>query len=171
MKRVIIIHAWWSSPEQHWYQEEKKILEGKGYRVDLPKMPGDQWPKLDDWLKVIGDLKPDENTTIIGHSLGVPAALRFLEGFEGKIDKFFSVAGFAEDLGIEETKSFFEKSFNLENIKEKANKFIILNENKDPYVPLERGRELAKGVMGEFIEVEGNIHFDKMDLNLINSRL
>jgi len=76
MKRAIIIHAWESTPEEHWYLEEKKLLEEKGYTVEIPKMPGERWPKLDEWLKVIEALKPDEDTVMIGHSLGPAATFR-----------------------------------------------------------------------------------------------
>ncbi|MDO8507640.1 MAG: alpha/beta hydrolase [bacterium] len=171
MKRAIIIHAWDSAPEQHWYQEEKKLLEEKGYSVDLPKMPGGLWPKQGEWLKVIEGLKPDKDTIMIGHSLGVPAILRYLEDTGSKVDKLFLIAAFAVDLGIEETSNFFEKPFDWEKIKGDTSESYVINEQNDPYVPLEKGKEVADGLGAEFSAVESNIHFDKMDLDLINSRL
>ncbi len=171
MKRAIIIHAWESSPEEHWYLEEKKLLEDKGYKVDLPVMPGGRWPKLDEWLKVIGGLKPDENTIVIGHSLGPAAILRYLESPNRKVGKAFFIAAFAADLGIEETSNFFQKPFDWETINKNLSEVYVINEKHDPYVPIERGKEIADATGGEFILVEGNIHFDKMDLDLINSRL
>ena len=171
MKRVIIIHAWESSPEEHWYQEEKKLLEKMGCKVDLPVMPGGRWPKLNEWLLVIESLRPDEETVMIGHSLGPAATFRYLEKSGRKVDKVFSIAGFARDLEIEETRNFVDKPFDWEKIKSLANEFVVISEKNDPYVPLEAGKEIADKTGGEFIVVDGNIHFDKMDLDLINKRL
>lgn len=171
MKRAITIHAWESAPEEHWYLQEKKLLEEKGYVVEIPRMPGGRWPKLDEWLKVIEDLKPDEDTVMIGHSLGPAAIFRYMVKSGQKVDKVFSIAGFAKDLDIEETRNFLIEPFDWEKIKGLANEFIIINEKDDPYVSLERGKDIADALDTEFTAVEGNIHFDKMDLNLINSRL
>lgn len=171
MKRAIIIHAWESAPEEHWYLEEKKLLEEKGYVVDLPKMPGGLWPKRDEWLKVIEELKPNEETIMIGHSLGVPAILRYLEQSDNKVGKLFLIAAFAVDLGIEETRNFFGDLFDWDKIKGNIGQVYVINEKNDPYVPLERGNEVADALDGELIVVDGNIHFDKMDLDIINSRL
>ncbi len=171
MKKVIIIHAWGSNPKEHWYQEEKKILENLGYKVFLPEMPGGDWPKKDEWLEIIKDLKPDNETVLIGHSLGTPAILRYLEIADRPVDKFFSIAGFAQDLKIEQTKNFVSEPFAWDRIRRNTNHIYVINEINDPYVPLEIGREIAEKTGGEFIEVPGNIHFDKMDLNLINTRI
>jgi len=146
-------------------------LEKKGYTVELPNMPGGLWPKQDEWLKVIEELKPDEETVMIGHSLGVPATLSYLEQSDNKVSKLFLIAAFAVDLGIEETSNFFQKSFDWDKIKENIGQVYVINEKNDPYVPLERGKEVAEALDGELIVVDGNIHFDKMDLNLINTRL
>lgn len=146
-------------------------MESIGYAVDLPKMSGGLWPKQDEWLKVIEDLKPDEDTVMIGHSLGAPAILRYLEVTGNKVDKLFLIAAFAVDLGIEETSNFFEKPFDWEKIKGNTSEAYVINEQNDPYVPLEKGKEVSDALGAEFIVVESNIHFDKMDLDLINSRL
>lgn len=171
VKKALIVHAWGSGPEEHWYREEEKALKELGFEVFLPQLPGGMWPKRNEWLSVLNSIDIDDEAIIIGHSLGVPAILHFLQEVNKKVGKVFFVAGFGEDLGIEETKSFFEKPFDLKKIKGMAGEFYILNETNDPYVPVERGKELAKFLEGEFIEVQGNIHFDKMDLNIINSRL
>jgi predicted alpha/beta hydrolase family esterase len=171
MKRAIIIHAWDSSPDAHWYREEEKALKKLGHEVFVPEMPGGNWPKLPEWLSVIEDLRPDEDTVLIGHSLGAPAILRYLQTAPVKVGKVFLVAAFAKDLGIKETRNFMEAPFDFKKIKAYADAFIVINEANDPYVPIKRGKEIAEAVGGEFIEVAGNIHFDKMDLDLINSRL
>lgn len=171
MIKAIIIHAWESSPEEHWYREEEKLLKSLGYQVFIPEMPGGKWPKKEEWIKIISELEPDEETVLIGHSLGAPAILRYLECAKIPVKKVLFIAGFAKDLGIEETRNFVTEPFDWGKIKENTGKIFVLNENNDPWVPIERGREIAEATGGEFIEVVGNVHFDKMDLDLINTRI
>lgn len=171
MNTAIIIHAWESGPEEHWYRKEEKILKDLGYEVFVPEMPGGKWPKKDEWVKIITELEPDEETVLIGHSLGVPAILRYLEVAKKPVGKLFLIAGFAQDLGMEETRNFVAEPFDWEKIKTNEKEIYVINETNDPWVPIERGKEIAEAMGGEFIEVQGNIHFDGMDLDLINSRL
>ncbi len=171
MKNAIIVHAWDSAPEQHWYLEEKKLLEDLGYRVSVPKLPGGNWPKLDEWLPLIEGLESDRETIFIGHSLGTPAILRYLEKSRQKVDKVISIAGFAEDLGFDETRNFIERPFDWAEIKLLADKFIIIAQKNDPYVPVDAAYNVALHSGGDWILLDGDNHFDKMDLNLINKCL
>lgn len=171
MKRAIIIHAWESDPREHWYIEEKKLLEEKGYSVEIPKMPGGRWPKQDEWLKVIEDLKPDKNTVMIGHSIGSVAIMRYLEKTKSGVGKIFFVIVSAVNVGIEETENFFLKPFDWETIKGNVTEAYVISEKNDPYVPLKNGKQVADALSGAFMAVEGNTHFDKIDLDIINIKL
>jgi len=171
MRKVIIIHGWESNPSEHWYLEEKRILEGRGYEVLVPEMPDSAHPQKDEWVKTIGNLCPDENTILVGHSLGTPAILRYLEQSGQKVDKVISIAGFAQDLGYAETSNFVEEPFDWDKIKILANKFVIIAQKEDPYVSVEIAKEVADKTNGEWVLVDGDNHFDKMDLDLMNGRL
>ena len=177
MKKVIIIHGWESNPFEHlWYQEEKQSLEKEGYIVFTPQMPGESFVKEEEWVKTIKDIKPDEETILIGHSLGVPAILRYLEVVEKPVNKVILVAGFASPLVLnypneEYPRKFVERPFIWDKIRKMAKEFIIFNQDHDQWVPFEKGTELADNLDGKLIKVNGTDHFDKMDLNLINKYL
>ena len=176
MKKVIIIHGWESSPVEHWYQEEKQILIQKGFEVLVPEMLGGSFVKEEEWVRVLADSNPDAETVLIGHSLGAPTILRFLESSSIKVDRVILIAGFASLLNLDYPNAdypgkFVERPFNWEKIKSKANKFLILNQDNDPWVPFAKGEELAQNLSGELVEVKGSDHFDKMDLDLINKGL
>lgn len=168
MKRAIIIHGWESNPNEHWYQEEKNILVAMGYEVSVPEMPNTVHPKKDEWVKLIADLAPDEDTVLVGHSLGTPAILRYLEQTDRKVGKVVSVAGFARDLGYDDTQNFVINPFDWDKIRKNASGFIVLGQIKDPYVPFQVSEDMARNLGVEVIEVSGDDHFDKMDLDLIN---
>jgi len=171
VKKAIIIHAWGSASGEHWYQKEKNILEQMGYQVYVPNMPKTNNPVLSEWLQVIDNYRPDKDTIIMGHSLGVPTILRFLENSDTKIDKAILVAGFTKDLGFDETRNFVEEPFSWDKIKTKSRKFVVLNQKNDPWVPYEAGQELANNLGVVIIGVDGNNHFDTMDIDLINKEL
>jgi len=171
VKKVIIIHAWGSSPVEHWYRQEEKLLKDLGYNVQVPKLPGGNWPKLDEWLPIIENMKPDENTIMIGHSLGIPAIFRYIEKSHQKVDKVISVAGFVRDLGFDETRNFVDKPFNWDKINSLVGNTVVIAQKNDPYVSIEASEEVAAKTSGKLMLVAGNNHFDTMDLDLINKEL
>ncbi|MDD5750668.1 MAG: alpha/beta fold hydrolase [Candidatus Pacebacteria bacterium] len=169
IKRVLIIHGWGSNSKEHWFLEEKNRLETKGFAVSVPDMPDSQTPKKDAWLKVIEEFSPDENSILIGHSLGGTAILRYLEKAGRKVGASIIVAAPVRKLGsgFEAIENFLEPNFVWEKIKEKCGCFAIFNQTEDPYVALEHGRDLAGYLGGELVVVEGTNHFDTIDFNLL----
>jgi len=89
MKKALIIHGWESNSQDHWFQDEKKYLESIGYKVLVPDMPYTMKPKMDEWVKIVKDFSPDEESVLIGHSLGAPTILRFLKMLSKRSEKFF----------------------------------------------------------------------------------
>jgi len=170
-KRALIIHGWESAPNEHWYQDEKAELESLGYEVSVPAMPNAAFPIKEEWVQVITDFSPDKETVLVGHSLGAPTILRYLESSDTSVGKVFLVAGFATDLGFNETQNFVLDPFDWDAIKKGANEFVVLNQIDDPWVPFAVGQAMAKNLDVGIITVEGNNHFDTMDLNLVNSHL
>lgn len=164
-KRVFIIHGWEGTPDSNWFPWLKDKLEKRGFDVMVPEMPNTDHPVLSEWLAYMQKniCNPDKNTYLVGHSLGVVAILRFLESLslEQKIGGVFMVAGFSESLGIRETESFFAKSVNYEKIKNSANKFIAINSDNDPYVPIEKGEVLKDKLGAELIVVPKGSHLNE----------
>ena len=87
-KRAFIIHGYHSFPQEAWLPWLKAELEARGYAAFLPAMPHPDRPTIPEWIGFITKLvgEPDENTVIVGHSLGCQAVLRYLEtlGVAGK---------------------------------------------------------------------------------------
>jgi len=98
MKRAFIIHGWGGTPEEGWFPWLKEKLEEKEFKVEIPSMPNASHPKIKAWVDhlstVIGT--PDEETFLIGHSIGSQAISRYLESLpqDAKIGKAVFVAGF-----------------------------------------------------------------------------
>lgn len=175
-KRVLIIHGWESNSREHWFLEEKDRLEKKCHEVVVPDMPHTFHPKKEEWIKVIEDFKPNSNSVLIGHSLGGTAILRYLERTSNPIPKCILIATPIKklkkpDCDFGPIDNFLKPEFNWQKIKQNCQEFIIIDQAKDPWVPLQHGQDLAKHVKGNAITIEGNNHFDTIDFSLLEKHI
>lgn len=163
MKKAVIIHCWEGYPEYCWYPKTKKELEQKGFEVIVPAFPDTEVPKFDKWLPKLKEIvgKPDEDVFLIGHSIGCITILRYLETLndEEKIGGVVLVAGFTDNLGFDELKNFFTTPINFEKIKQKANGFVAIHSDNDPYVSLKHGDIFKKEFDAELIIKNNAKHF------------
>jgi len=155
---VVIIHGWGANSNSNWFPWLKKELEDKNIKTSVPNLPNTQNPILADWLDHISkNIKINKNTILIGHSLGVPCILRFLEKLNknNKVKAAYLVSGFDRSLDITELDNFIDKPFNWNKIRNSSEKFTIINSDNDPYIPINIGNELAKN-LGEKLLIEHN---------------
>ena len=166
-KRVFIIHGWEGHPEEGWIPWLKKELEKKNYEAVAPEMPETNFPKLSGWLPKLKQVagNPDENTCLVGHSLGCITILRYLESLKENevIGGAVLIAGFTDDLGHKEISNFFETPINFEEIKKHCKKFIAIHSDNDPHVALKYG-DIFKEKLGAEVIVKHNMkHFSGED--------
>lgn len=167
MTKILIIHGAYGNPEENWFPWLKGELEELRHQVFIPRFPTPENQTLENWLKVFEEYSPDEDTVVVGHSLGVPFLLTVLE--KQKVKAAFFVAGFCNLLGKEQfdqiNKTFVEKKFDWEKIKTNCKKFYLYHSDNDPYVNLEKSEELGKrlGVVAKVIEKAG--HFSTETAN------
>ena len=79
MIRVILLHGKHADPNQKWYPWFVLQMRNRNILIDAPKLPDSDNPNLHKWLKVIDELNPDEDTILVGHSMGGVGILRWLE--------------------------------------------------------------------------------------------
>ena len=170
--RVIIVHGWGGSPKTDFLPWAKAELEKKGYEVIVPSMPDTDYPKIENWVPYLAEIvgEPREGDILIGHSIGCQTILRYLANLPDgqKVDRVILVAGFItlvldneEDPMI--AKHWLETPINFGKVKTKANKFIVILSDNDPYVPLEENQKIFKDNLGAEILIEHNKgHFNQM---------
>lgn len=162
MKKVIIVHCWDGYPEYCWYPYVKKELEARGFDVQVPGFPQGA-PKLDTWLPILKEVAdtPDEDTYLIGHSVGCITILRYLESLQEnqKIGGAVFVAGFTDNLGMDELANFFTTKIPFRELRKRANRFVVIHSDDDPYVPLKHG-DIFKERLGAELIIKHNFkHF------------
>lgn len=171
--RVVIVHGWSGSPEGDFLPWAKEEVEKKGYELIVPNMPDTDHPKIDKWVpyltQIVGKIRKDD--IFIGHSMGCQTILRFLEGLSAdkKVGKVILVAGFGPYLkGLTEeewliAQPWINTPLDLDKVKTKANNFIAIFSDNDPYVPLEENRKIFEEKLGAEIFIEHNKgHFNQM---------
>ena len=132
-------------------------------------MPNPDHPKIKTWVNFLKKVikNPDENTYLIGHSVGCQAVLRYLENLNKKIGGCVLVAGWllrlTGDLGKEEikiAKPWIETPINYSKIKRTTKKFIAIFSDNDPYVLLKNKDLFKKRLNAKIIAEHNKGHFD-----------
>lgn len=81
MPKVFIVPSRGAHPDDHWYPWVAARLEERGCTVRVLEMPNPDVPKKSEWLGALQSAIPavDEETYLIGHSVGCQAILRYLD--------------------------------------------------------------------------------------------
>ena len=121
--------------------------------------------KISEWFEVLKNYKQyiDENTILIGHSLGGVFVLWVLEKLKHPVRAIFLVGtpiGVKPITNYDRDSSFSSFDFDWEKIKNNSRSFTVFHSDNDPYVSLGNGEQLAKelGVTLTFIPNAG--HFN-----------
>lgn len=171
MPDVFIFHGAYSTPQSNWFPWLKEQLEEIGCRVFVPQFPTPDNQTLDGWLKAFDRFEKDidKNTIFIGHSLGAAFILSLLERMDMRIRAAFLVAGFVSPVvdseGILNTinKTFYEKQFDWDRIKENCGEFYVINSDNDPYIPTDIAERVSMPLGVRLIVIEGGGHFSSSD--------
>jgi predicted alpha/beta hydrolase family esterase len=167
-KNAFIFHGTEGYPEENWFPWLKGKLEKLDYKVYVPHFPSPPKipAKIAEWFDVLKKYEEhlNENTILIGHSLGGVFTLRLLEKLEHPVRAAVFVGtpvGVRPILNYDRDNRFSGFSFDWKSISKKARHFIVFQSDNDPYVCLENGEHLAKklNVALDFIPNAG--HFNK----------
>ncbi len=178
MKKVILIHGYTSNPKKTKYKIIAEKLRKLGVDYAIPKLPGDEYPDSDTWLKIIDrEVKSSKEPIIlVGHSLGTRAALLYLDQYNQKIDTVILVAAF--DNNIENRKrrngnyaNFFEYALNIDKIKGLVKNFIIVHSKDDPDIPYQQAVNISNDLNGKLITYEARKHFGGEKNAPINAKI
>ncbi len=164
--KVFLIHGFEGSPNGGWrpWLMGKLALEDI-YACALP-MPTPDTPKKEEWIEKITQVvgMPSGNVFLVGHSLGVPAILQYLNTLpEGsKIGGVVLVSGpMHADPGMYPTLvHFFTPVFNFDHIKKVCSRFTIVHGDNDRAVPYSDAQEFSSALSCELITIPNGGHLN-----------
>jgi len=165
---VFIFHGTEGYPGENWFPWLKEQLEQRGCRVFVPQFPSPPVlaAEISEWFEVLKDYEQyiDENTVLIGHSLGGVFTLRILEKLSRPVKASFFVGapiGILPIANYDRDSKFSGFDFDWEKIKKNAGIATVFQSDNDPYVGLGNGEELAWKLDVELSFVAGAGHFNK----------
>ena len=133
-KNAIILHGTGDKASDFWFPYVKNELEKRGYNVWLPDLPNAEMPNVKDWLSfILENGKIDEETVLIGHSAGAQIILSVLENIDFKVKLAILVSGYSKELPKDINSAMNVNEFNWNLIRPKAEKFIFINSDNDPW--------------------------------------
>jgi predicted alpha/beta hydrolase family esterase len=146
---IYIIHGTKASSKAHWFPWLKQTLRDQHIESQIPDMPTPEGQNFASWQRTFhdqyGELKADD--ILIGHSIGTAFILRYLQEQSVKIKSAILICPFVDKIGNPEydtlNRTFVEKQLDWIKIKSRAEKFICLAGDDDPYVSLPLSQKVA----------------------------
>ncbi|MEI6304846.1 MAG: alpha/beta fold hydrolase [Candidatus Taylorbacteria bacterium] len=137
----IILHGFEGSAESNFIPWLKSELEKKGHKVTAPELPNAFNPTEDEQVDfVLKNCHFDENTVLIGHSLGAVVAMKVLMKLNEPISGLVIVAAasdpsfFGESAKPRPFHETFKWDFDLDLIKKQANGNIaVLSDTQEEF--------------------------------------
>ncbi len=172
-KRACIVHGWGGSPTEGGFPWLKRELEARGFRVVVLDMPDTDHPTISAWVarisKEVGI--PDEETFLIGHSIGAQAVIRYLEKIASRIGGAVLVAGwvtltpaaYAGEGDEEIARPWLETPIDWAKARSHAGRFTAIFSDNDPFVPLSDAEVFRKNLGAKIIIEPGKGHFSGDD--------
>ena len=159
--KVVLLHAWDSDPNAAFFPWLKQKFESRGIEVVAPALPNSKNPNFNNWLNEFEKIKTDEETIVIGRSLGATLALGASTRGK-KMGKLISVCTPLDNLAISE---FFEEmgELNYKKIKNNIKECSVIHSSDDPYIEKKISEKLSKdlGVKMTIVDNAGHFAGDK----------
>lgn len=137
MNNAILLHGTGgNNTDYFWFANTKDYLENLGYAVWWPLLPNTDLPELEETRSYIEQNMPtlDKNSIIIGHSSACPTILDLLQKSDFAVKQVILVGGFYEEIDKEGTSALMlPNSFEWELLKIKAQEYIFINSDNDPW--------------------------------------
>jgi len=171
MKKVIIIHGWGGYPEKIWFPWLKDELENLGFFVLVPQLPDSGIPTIENWLPALNTTitNPDEETFLVGHSMGCQTIIRYLESLPEniKIGGAVFVAGFLDcltNMSAVENKiaePWLKTPIDFDSVKSHLKTSTAIFSDDDPFVPLDEQNNFRDQLGSKIIVKTSAGHFSE----------
>lgn len=166
-----MVHGWGGDSENPYFNWLKKKLEAMDIEVIIPNMPDTMKPTINAWTTKLAEIvgNADENTYLIGESIGTQTIMRYLEKVEGKIggcilvvpwfhlkDETWNEEGYTREIA----KQWLETPINFEKVKQHCKKIVAIFSDDDIYVPLNDSEIFKEKLNAKIIIEHGKGHYE-----------
>lgn len=166
MPRAFVVHGTGGSPDGNWFPWLADELEARGIETRVPAFPTPEDQRRETWLDAFAPHLPDvdRDTVFVAHSVGPAFVLNLLEREGVEARACFFVAGFTGLLGHAEfdplNESITDREFDFDAVRDACDSFRCYHARDDPYVPVEKAVELARGLSADLVVAERGGHLN-----------
>ncbi len=148
----VLLHGYNGSPKKHFFPWLSGELEKMGYKVQVPALPRPEDPRVEEQVAhVLKTVSFDENTVLVGHSLGGIVALKVLERLSKPVRKTILVASFIENKFLDNDTfepDVFDWNFNDVSIRRNVGNLTVLRDITDDTVPPDQTTKMIEKFYG-----------------------
>lgn len=160
--RIIVAHGYNAAPDRHWFPWLAEQFEPGVVRI--PALPNPTAPELEPWVDALSTAvgEVDDETILIGHSLGSVTTLRLLERMPApwRLRGLIFVAGFVSPLpNLPKLNEFTLPPVDLAPIVASTEFRHVLSSDDDTTVAPEFTANLAHELNAPLTLIPGGGHF------------
>lgn len=165
--RVVVLHGSYGTPDANWFPWLAGEVAALGHRAVVPRLPTPEGQTLDNWQRAfteqVGAL--DRNTVLVGHSVSVGFILNLLETSTSPVMASLLASGFIGLLGNQQfdpvVGTFVDRQFDWARIRANAGVARVYHGDNDPYVPVDRGVQIADLLGASLTVIPEGGHLDE----------
>jgi predicted alpha/beta hydrolase family esterase len=149
---------------RHWFPWLRKELSKRGIEFSSELYPKDWEPNYEEWKRIFEKNNIDENTILVGHSLGCGFILRWMAENKKKVKKIILVAPYVLDSpelpGLKAMVSFeFDSSLNG-----LCEELVVFSSEDDHSFILNSAKEINNKLKSKHLSFKDKGHFTKGDM-------
>ncbi len=174
MNKIYIVHCWDGTKDDGWYPWLDEKLSNENNKVFRFNMPNSANPKIGEWVSFLDQQidNLDENTYLVGHSIGCQTILRYLESKDvTKIGGVLLVAPWLDllDYAIEDEESYdtampwLTEKIDFEKVKKFTNNIHCIFSDDDYFVSIDQKGKFEKLLGAKTLVVSGKGHISEED--------
>ena len=165
MKKVFIIHGFEGRPNGGW----RPWLMGELAKHDIYacalSLPSPESPMCAAWVAEIArhvERNAGDEIYLVGHSLGVPAILRYAMTLPAsrRLAGAVLVAGPCEPVGEPKIEGFLNDPFDFAAVKARFGRIVVVHGDDDPVVPLAQAEKLAGALGAKLVVIKNGGHLN-----------
>lgn len=164
--KIYVIHGYTASPSANWFPSLKEALESKTVEVIIPEMPNPHHPRYAEWMDHLEATieGPDENTVLIGHSLGCVSLLNYLNNDKTRrVGGLFLISGFVEETPLPALTGFMQSKLDYDRLIGQADIRMAISAKDDDIIPFGYSEKMAEKLKTEFTLLDEGGHFIDRD--------
>jgi predicted alpha/beta hydrolase family esterase len=173
-RRVFIIHGWEGNPDIGWIKWLERELQRRGFDAHAPWLPDPNRPQFEKWMSAMERMigTPDEDTFLVGHSLGCMAVIRYLERLPAgiRVRGAMIVGGRAQpprNVQIDDPDDrsvlmpWIGHPVDWDKVLSHTDNFTGIFSDNDPRTPLGEAKKLKRITGGNVIIKHAMAHFEE----------